>query len=261
MNLEIAKIRTDGGTQPRASLNFETVDDYFDAMEAGAKFPPVDVFYDGTDYWLADGFHRVRAASDTGRDHIAVTVHQGTVEDARWFSFGANKGHGLRRTNQDKQRAVQAALEHPKSAKLSDAKIAAHVGVHQTTVSDWRKRLESSQEILKIGQRTVTRNGTTYEQNISNIGRRAAIERIEARAESPAWVEMPPPTIPARAAEEVFDAECARDVLRCAKQILDCPIISDDLARQLTTDDLQVMEKVCEFIADVTAKARASAAA
>ena len=60
-NIPINSIRLDGGTQPRASIDFDTVFDYMDAMTDGADFPPVVVFYDGTHYWLADGFHRVKA--------------------------------------------------------------------------------------------------------------------------------------------------------------------------------------------------------
>ena len=112
----IARIRLDGGTQPRAALNFGVVEDYCEAMKAGARFPPVVVFYDGTDYWLADGFHRVKAAYAANGETIECELHQGTQEDARWHSFGANRTNGLHRTNQDKQRAVKAALRHPTGA-------------------------------------------------------------------------------------------------------------------------------------------------
>ena len=103
----IASIRMDGGTQPRANIDGGAVADYMNAMADGADFPPVVVFYDGTSYWLADGFHRIRAAEQAGRDEIACEVHQGTQQDAQWYSFGANKTNGLRRTNQDKKRAVK----------------------------------------------------------------------------------------------------------------------------------------------------------
>ena len=38
--------------------------------QQGAVFPPVIVFYDGTSYWLADGFHRVGATESLGRTAI-----------------------------------------------------------------------------------------------------------------------------------------------------------------------------------------------
>ena len=62
------------------------------------------------------------------------------------------------RSNEDKQRAVRAALEHPKAAGLSDNQIAKHVGVDHLTVAAYRASiLGNSQDT-----RTVTRNGTTY---------------------------------------------------------------------------------------------------
>lgn len=170
--IPIARIRLDGGTQPRASVSFEVVQDYCEAMQAGAKFPPVIVFYDGTDYWLADGFHRVKAAYAANCDTIECELHQGTQEDAQWYSFSANKTNGLRRTTKDKQRAVRAALLHEKSRALSDSCIARHVGVDSQTVTNWRHKMESSSEIRKIDSRRVTRRGRTYQQNTSNIGRK-----------------------------------------------------------------------------------------
>lgn len=185
VSLPIRDIRTDGGTQPRAVLDFHAVEDYTDDMAAGAKFPPVAVFYDGQSYWLADGFHRVRAAYAADFESIECDVQQGTLEDAQWFSFSANSSNGLRRTNDDKQRAVKAALAHQRAAGLSDNQIARHCGVSVPTVAAWREKLGLSIKTLKIGIRTVTRNGKTYEQNTSKIGR-------PPRKRNPPPPEMPP---------------------------------------------------------------------
>ena len=72
--LLISQIRRDGGTQPRAAINQDTVNEYREDMKNGDKFPPVIVFYDGEIYWLADGFHRIEAALGTRMKKIAVTV-------------------------------------------------------------------------------------------------------------------------------------------------------------------------------------------
>ena len=123
--IAIKDIRLDGGTQPRATIDFEAVFDYMDAMADGAKFPPVVVFYDGASYWLADGFHRVKAAEQAGVDEIACELHQGTQQDAQWYSFGANKTNGLRRTNDDKHRAVIGGAWTSQRRCLSNRQIAA----------------------------------------------------------------------------------------------------------------------------------------
>lgn len=183
--LRLDQIRTDGGTQPRYALDLSTIDDYTDEMEAGVKFPPVVVFYDGENYWLADGFHRKMATEQTGADKINVDLRQGTLEDAQWFSFSANKTNGLRRTNDDKQRAVKAALMHPKGAGMSNSAIAKHVGVDSETVRNWRTKLESSSEIRKMSERTVNRNGTTYQQDTSRIGKRPEAEASAPDPEPP----------------------------------------------------------------------------
>ena len=171
VSLRIEDIQMDGGTQPRAVLDWDAVHDYTDAMEAGANFPPVTVFYDGESYWLADGYHRVRAAYAANFENIDCDVRQGTLQDAQWFSFSANRANGLRRTNDDKQRAVKAALQHPRAESLSDSEVARHCGVSVPTVAAWREKMGVSLKTLKIEARTVTRNGKTYKQRAGNIGR------------------------------------------------------------------------------------------
>ena len=179
--LKIDVIRTDGATQPRAAIDFEAVFDYMDAMSDGAEFPPVVVFYDGDSYWLADGFHRIRAAEQAGFAEIACELHQGTQQDAQWYSFGANQTNGLRRTNDDKQRAVRAALTHPKGTGLSDRQIGSHVGVDHKTVGAWREKLEGTGEIPQSGQRTGQDGRTT---NVAGSHRHPA-----AKPESPTPAE------------------------------------------------------------------------
>ncbi len=122
-------IRTDGDTQPRTTINWVVVADYSEAMLNGATFPPVTVFDDGVDYWLADGFHRLEAAKRNEAKTINAEVQQGSRLDAQWFAFGANKSHGLRRLNEDKEAAVKAALRHPHGAGKSNEQIACIVAL------------------------------------------------------------------------------------------------------------------------------------
>jgi hypothetical protein len=66
-------------------------------LTVGAMFPPVVVFFDGAEYWLADGFHRILAAKQLGLAEIAADVREGGR---------ANVSHGLKRFNRDKRNAV-----------------------------------------------------------------------------------------------------------------------------------------------------------
>ena len=138
MDLSISKIRTDGGTQPRAVLDESIVDEYAEALDGGATFPPVIVFHDGKEYWLADGFHRLGAYRKVEKGKIPAEVRQGTQADAQWHSYSVNQTHGVRRTNADKQRAVQAALAHPNGLNLSNGVIAEHVGVSDMMVAKYK---------------------------------------------------------------------------------------------------------------------------
>lgn len=183
--IPISSIRRDGGTQPRAAINREVLSDYMASMAAGAEFPPVTVFYDGTDYWLADGFHRINAAEKAGRNEVACDVHQGTQLDAQWYSFSANKANGLRRTNQDKQRAVKAALQHPTGAGMSDGQIAAHLGVSDQTVRNYRRRIASTPKVLESRRRKGL-DGRTI--NVAKIGKMPEPPR------APAALQCEPPS-------------------------------------------------------------------
>lgn len=168
MKLKIEAVRVDGGTQSRVAIDPDTVAEVAADMKSGDVFPAVTVFYDGADHWLADGFQRREAALAAGLDEIECDVREGTQADAQWYSFGANKTHGKRRSNADKQRAVKLALLHPMGAGMSDRQVADHVGVDHKTVSAQREKMELTGEIPQSSNRT-GRDGRTIDT--SNIGR------------------------------------------------------------------------------------------
>ena len=168
--IHIDHIRTNGGTQPRESLNQDTVDEYAEAMTEGATFPAVDVYYDGESYWLADGFHRVAAARQIGTVELMVNSHQGTRRDAILHAVGANADHGLRRTNADKRRAVTALLRDEEWSQWSDSEISRRCAVSQPFVGKVREDISHNGYKMQ-SERKVERNGTEYVQNTTNIGR------------------------------------------------------------------------------------------
>lgn len=137
--LPLSAIRTNGGTQTRVQLNAAAVKEYGEAMTEGVHFPPVIVFFDGTDHWLADGFHRVQASMDIGALSIEAEVRPGDRRDAVLFSAGANGAHGVQRTNEDKRRAVRVLLDDAEWAKWSDRQIAQACGVTHPFVSALRR--------------------------------------------------------------------------------------------------------------------------
>jgi N6-adenosine-specific RNA methylase IME4 len=168
--LSIDFIRRDGGTQPRAALDPGTVEAYAEAARAGAEFPPVIVFYDGTDHWLADGFHRVAGHEAAEFEEILAEIRPGTRREAVLFACGANATHGLRRTSEDKRRAVLLLLGDAEWGKWSDREIARRANVGHPLVAELRRLTGSSSS-----ERTFrTKHGTVSTMDTAAMGKRAA---------------------------------------------------------------------------------------
>jgi hypothetical protein len=147
--------------QPRVAIDEAVVTDYQAVLAAGGTLPPVDLWHDGTTYWMSDGYHRFFAHRRENRDRIPAVVRTGTREDAAWASYAANQTHGLRRTTADKAKAVKLALGHVNGASLSDRQIAEHCGVSHPFVAKIREDLESGGNITTCPTRT-GKDGKTY---------------------------------------------------------------------------------------------------
>lgn len=175
--LHLDSIRIDPALQPRVMVDQGVVAEYADAMEAGDTFPAIVVFHDGTTFWLADGWHRVEAARSV-RDKRAILaeVHDGTRRDALLYSLGANAAHGLRRSNEDKRKAVERVLADPEWAKWSDREIARLCRVSNTFVSSLRKTLSVNVD----RQRAFERGGTVATMNTAPIAAAAEARVAES---------------------------------------------------------------------------------
>jgi hypothetical protein len=198
-------------------MQHDIVGEYAEEMASGTVFPPLTVFHDGQSHWLADGFHRYGAAVRLGLAEIECDVRQGTLSDAQWASFGANRAHGMRRTNSDKVRSIKAALKH--SPHLSDSEIARHVGVSTGMVGKYRQELQSSPSDGRIGKipsatRMVTRNGTTYAMKTGRIGRFRDDHKPfkPGRSASESYVAWLTPNNPVAAARVLW-SRCPREYL------------------------------------------------
>lgn len=169
-------LRRDGGTQPRAVLDEATILEYAGAMTAGDTFPPVVAFHDGETYWLADGFHRVNAALRAGVVLLPVDVRQGSQRDAVLYSAGVNATHGLRRTNEDKRRAVTRLLSDPEWSLWSDREIGRRCVVTHPFVAAVRADLTGN--VSSDNRTYTTKHGTVAIMNTANIGQPAHSEQI-----------------------------------------------------------------------------------
>lgn len=140
--IPVAQIVDDNSTQLR-KYNLAVVNEYAEAMEDGAQFPPVVVFQEAERYWLADGFHRLAATKQLGLLEIEAEVQQGTKRDALLRAVGANAEHGLRRTNEDKRRAVETLLADKEWALWNNCELARHCAVSESFIRKVKGELES----------------------------------------------------------------------------------------------------------------------
>ena len=127
----------DSTYQPRVSIDSDLVREYAEIMRGGwGDFPPVEVFRLENALYVVDGFHRVQAAREAKLPKIPANVRNGSADDALLFCVRANSTHGLRRSNEDKRRAVEMLLDHPSFSKLGKAKLADLAGVSKPMVLD-----------------------------------------------------------------------------------------------------------------------------
>jgi ParB-like nuclease domain len=168
--LKIDQIGSDPDLQMRESgLDAGIVAEYAEALNDGATFPPITVFFDGEQYWLADGFHRVGAVKKLGLETITADVRQGTRRDAMLHAVGVNAVHGLRRTAADKRRAIVAMLRDPQWARWSDREIGKRCAVDHKTVHKVRADLTDD---FTADRTYITKHGTIATMSTAAIGKR-----------------------------------------------------------------------------------------
>lgn len=244
--LNVKSIRIDGGTQSRVSLDLDAVAEYRAVLAAGGELPPVTLFFDGAEYWLADGFHRYHAYVAEDRAAIPAEAIEGTLRQAVLHSVGANGKHGLRRTNEDKRKAVLLVVADPEWSKWSDREIARQCEVGHPLVAAVRAaHLEEIPDGPNSGTRKVERGGTTFAQDTTNIGKSKG-EKIGGSAASGQKVA---PMNPKQVAAAARQAEAA------AKQAE-----ADKLAEEAHGDGT-LAELVDELHADLEAANKLIAAA
>lgn len=174
--MQIDQIQHTGDTQIRVQLDYLAVEDYARAMQEGSIFPPIDVFFDGSVYWLGDGFHRIESATRLDLDTIEAKIHQGGRREAILFAIDKNQRYGVRLTTRDKQRIVKLFLNDEVWVELSDREIARRCGVSHQTVVNYRDSICQFLTDRESKPRKATRNGKTYTMDTENIGKPTLVE-------------------------------------------------------------------------------------
>jgi len=134
----LASIAIEASRHPRVAMRAADIDAYAAAMEEGAAFPPLVLFSDGAALFVADGFHRIRAARQIGRTELLADIRSGSADDALWYALGVRIG--LPYSLPDKRHAIDLALE-AFAEQQSLNRIAAQIGCSRRMVQRaWHER-------------------------------------------------------------------------------------------------------------------------
>lgn len=169
MKIRTSLVTIDAGTQARAKVNKDVVDQYAQLLAEGVEFPPIVCF--GEKNILADGWHRYHAHLAAGIKEIEIESHEGTVRDAIFYGFGANKHRGLQLQPSDTKLIIGRMLMDTEWSKLGDRKIAEHIGVSKNTVLRLRQAMEGEGKLKKATTKTATRNGKEYKIDVTHTQR------------------------------------------------------------------------------------------
>jgi len=139
--LALEQIDTHPAALARVRPCEDTLTRYMDLIQAGTSLPPVTVFHDGKQYWLADGRHRLEATRRLGYPDIQADIRSGSERDAMLYAFTANLSHGLPASHADRKKIAQTLLEDADWRSWSDRKIAEISGLTHPTVGKIREAL------------------------------------------------------------------------------------------------------------------------
>lgn len=146
-SIPIKDICITGGTQHRP-VDKKVVIQYAERKKAGDNFPLIEITFDGNNYYLTDGFHRVAAARKLGKNYINANVVNGTRRDAKYSSFQANKTNAFPRQPGTLKGIAEEMLKDEEWGKMSIKDMANHIGISERYVkkvhADLKKEANSS---------------------------------------------------------------------------------------------------------------------
>lgn len=193
---KLDEIRIDGNTQSREELDHAQVKHYAELMKMGTVFEAPVVFFDGSSYWLADGFHRYFAHKSNGALEIEVTVMEGTVDEAMFYGISANGPHGMRPKPGDIRKGIFWVLNHSTYGQMSNNAIAKHMHISPLTVAKYRAEWEEETGAEPRDEVTFVKDGKTKTMKVKNIGKK------REKAEKPLDEAAPPPMTETEAIQE-----------------------------------------------------------
>ena len=163
--VKISDIRIDGDTQSREEMDASWIQEIVNNLKHDIVYEPVEARFDGSQYWLSDGFHRYFAYKQLNVKEINVRYLSGSQFDAQIDSYGANAKHGRMRTRADKEKAVRKALQNPLLKDKSNYEIAKICAVSQPFVAGIKnpqiKEKQAEDKMKHVQKKAKELEGTT----------------------------------------------------------------------------------------------------
>lgn len=155
ISLPLKDLKVDHRLQIRVTMDPEHIGRMSEAYSNGDDLPTLIAFWDGSVYWLVDGFQRNAAAKDASIDALEVDVHDGDFRAALLWAVGPenpnnDKTRALPITNADKRRKVMMLLADEEWREWSNAKISYACCVSAPYVGELRR--EAYPEEAKAGK-------------------------------------------------------------------------------------------------------------
>jgi hypothetical protein len=148
-SIKLADLILDKTLQPRAGIDDETVAEYQDVMQRGAKdFPPIYVVETPEGLCLVDGWHRVEAAKRNGYAGLMARVWVGDRADAIEFAAQCNARHGKPRTTADLVKIIAMLRSAPRWASATDESIGRCIGASRDAIQRALRYLREQRQQL-----------------------------------------------------------------------------------------------------------------
>ena len=159
----ISNVHLEPRCQCREQIDKEYVATLIEAFQAEREIPRIEVWeVDGEPearLVVVDGYHRLQALTTLKREwlHVAV-VGNGSLDEASWYAIGRNHEHGLRRTLEDRKKAIRYAFENPLARDYANTTIARQTGCNDKLVAIVRAEVEATIK-MKGDEPSTTRVG------------------------------------------------------------------------------------------------------
>lgn len=140
--LKVSQVTRDPSFQVRHRMDHATVRRYAELMRTGTFFPPISVAHADGVFILTDGWHRLAASEELGRETIEAEVSQVTRADALWMAAEANLKHGLPLKTSELRNVFRAFIRAKKNVKrhgnlMSYREMEKILGKPHTTLRNW----------------------------------------------------------------------------------------------------------------------------